>query len=143
MPDFKLYKAEKLCSRTAVNELFSTGFSKVAYPLRMVCKQTERNNGSPARFLITIPKKKIRKAVHRVLLRRRIRESYRLNRQLFVPQITLSGKYVDIAFLYLSSEIADYATIERKMCKLLEQLPSFLSDAAHEENAYEPIDTAG
>lgn len=72
--------------------------------------------------MITVPKKKIRKAVGRVLMRRRIREAYRLNRQLFVPQLEKSGKKIDIAFIYLASDLADYRVIERKMQHLLESL---------------------
>lgn len=76
MSEFSLRKAEKLCSRTAVDKLFASGTSAVAYPLRMVYQISDRSYGAPAQFMITIPKKKIRKAVGRVLLRRRIREAY-------------------------------------------------------------------
>lgn len=34
MSEFSLRKAEKLCSRTAVDKLFASGTSAVAYPLR-------------------------------------------------------------------------------------------------------------
>ena len=91
MPDFKMGKTEKLCSRTAIERLFASGESSVAYPLRMVTGESSRQAGAPAQFMITVPKKKIRKAVGRVLMRRRIREAYRLNRQLFVP---LGTKYI-------------------------------------------------
>ncbi len=115
-------KAEKLCSRSAIERLFAAGDSAVAYPLRMVTVLSGREAGATARFMITVPKKKIRKAVGRVLMRRRIREAYRLNRQLFVPQLEKSGKKIDIAFIYLASDLADYRVIERKMQHLLESL---------------------
>lgn len=72
-----------------------------------------------ARFMITVPKKKIRKAVGRVLLRRRVREAYRLNRNLLLPALDKSGMWVDIAFLYMDSNIASYNVIETKMRTLL------------------------
>lgn len=122
MPDFKMGKTEKLCSRTAIERLFASGESSVAYPLRMVTGESSRQAGAPAQFMITVPKKKIRKAIGRVLMRRRIREAYRLNRQLFVPQLEKSGKKIDIAFIYIASDFADYRVIERKMQHLLESL---------------------
>lgn len=122
MSEFSLRKAEKLCSRTAVDQLFAAGSSAVAYPLRMVYHISDRSYGAPAQFMITIPKKKIRKAVGRVLLRRRIREAYRLNRQCFLPALLESGKKIDIAFIYMHKEADDYARIEQKMIKLLDVL---------------------
>ena len=123
MSEFGLDKSEKLCHRSAVDALFTGGVSSVAYPLRMVCRVSDRDCGSDVQFLITIPKKRIRKAVGRVLMRRRIREAYRLNRS-FIGD--LGGKKVDIAFLYISNELSDYSRIERKMQKLLSSLTVIL-----------------
>jgi ribonuclease P protein component len=123
MSEFGLDKSEKLCHRSAVDALFAGGVSSVAYPLRMVCRVSDRNYGSDVQFLITIPKKRIRKAVGRVLMRRRIREAYRLNRS-FIGN--LGGKKVDIAFLYISNELSDYSRVERKMQKLLSSLTVIL-----------------
>ena len=70
----RLYKYEKLCSRTAINNIFQGGKSAICYPLRAAFSIVDAEE-TPAQFLITIPKKKIRKAVNRVLLRRRVREA--------------------------------------------------------------------
>ena len=67
MSEFSLHKTEKLCSRTAVNRLFAEGKPAKAYPLRAVYNESNRTYGAAAQFMITIPKKKIRKAVGRVL----------------------------------------------------------------------------
>ena len=75
MSELSLHKTEKLCSRTAVNRLFAEGKPAKAYPLRAVYNESNRTYGAAAQFMITIPKKKIRKAVGRVLLRRRVREA--------------------------------------------------------------------
>lgn len=114
----RLYKYEKLCSRTAINNIFQGGKSAICYPLRAAFSITCAEE-TPAQFLITIPKKKIRKAVNRVLLRRRVREAYRLNRNLLLPYLKEKNISLKIAFVYLSDEIADYALIEAKMQALL------------------------
>ena len=116
----RLYKSEKLCSRTAISKLFSDGRSVSAFPLRAVIRM-EENTGhrQHARFMISVPKKKIRKAVGRVLLRRRVREAYRLNRELLLPVLERCGMSVDIAFLYMDTNIANYQVIEAKMKAML------------------------
>ena len=74
-------------------------------------------------FLISIPKKRIRKAVGRVALRRRVREAYRLNRrQLLVPVLEQQGWGVDIAFVYLDNTPATYSVINEKMVNLLNRI---------------------
>lgn len=121
MQGLRLYKAEKLCSRTAVETLFAQGKGRIAYPLRAVYRV--RPAGHPAidaQFLITIPKKRLRHAVDRVRMRRRVREAYRLHRrQLLHPVLEQTQLAVDIAFVYLDNALAPYGTIENKMQQLL------------------------
>lgn len=120
--DFKLIKEEKLRSRTSVERLFSEGKSIMAFPLRAVYRLREPGEAS-AQFLITIPKKRIRKAVMRVTLRRRTREAYRLNRrEHLLEPLAESGYGVDIAFIYLDSTPAPYRVISDKVIYLLNRI---------------------
>ena len=120
--DYKLNKEEKLRSRTSVERLFSEGTSIMAFPLRAVYRLRQPGE-APAQFLITIPKKRIRKAVMRVTLRRRTREAYRLNRrELLLEPMAESGYGVDIAFIYLDSTPAPYSVISEKVTYLLRRI---------------------
>ena len=120
--DYKLRKDEKLCSRTAVEQLFGEGKSLMAFPLRAAYRL--RPHGEhPVQFLISIPKKRIRKAVGRVTLRRRVREAYRLNRrELLLAPLEQAGWGVDIAFVYLDNNPAPYSVINEKMMSLLSRI---------------------
>lgn len=120
----RLYKFEKLCSRSAINMVFSDGKSEISYPLRAVFRVTDAPmcGNTPAQFLITIPKKKIRTAVGRVLMRRRVREAYRLNREILLPVLAQYGKSIDMAFLYLDTQQLSYAIIESRMKSLLAKI---------------------
>ncbi len=120
--DYKLNKDEKLCSRTAVNRLFDEGKSLMAFPLRAAYRLRPAGD-HPVQFLISIPKKRIRKAVGRVTLRRRTREAYRLNRhQVLTPVLDELGLGVDIAFVYLDSNPAPYSVINDRMINLLTRI---------------------
>lgn len=130
MANFKLYKSEKLCSKIEIEKLYAKGTSLIAYPLRAVYLAVSAgNDGHPvaARFLISIPKKRIRHAVGRVLLRRRTREAYRLSRALLEP-VTSQGKTVLIGFNWVANEERDYATIEHSMRVLLGKIADAISD---------------
>lgn len=122
--DYKLNKDEKLTSRTAIELLFGEGKSLMAFPLRAAYRLRPRGE-HPVQFLISIPKKRIRKAVGRVALRRRVREAYRLNRrQLLFPALDEQGWGVDIAFVYLDSNLAPYSVINEKVTLLLQRIAS-------------------
>ena len=130
--DYKLHKEEKLCSRTAINNLFDEGKSLMAFPLRAAYR-LRPSGQQPVRFLISIPKKRIHKAVERVLLRRRTRESYRLNRnQLLVPALQQADCGVDIAVVYLDKTPAPYQVIDEKMISLLERIAKAAADHSPE-----------
>ena len=129
--DHKLKKDEKLCSRTAVERIFGEGKSLMAFPLRAAYRIRPIGD-HPVQFLISIPKKRIRKAVGRVALRRRVREAYRLNRHtLLTPVLEQSGQGVDIAFVYLDTSLAPYSVINEKVCSLLQRI----AEAATEQDS--------
>lgn len=121
MTSFRLYKKDKLCSAVAISRLFghdASAFSALAYPLRAVwADRGTRRGDAPLQFLISVPKKKLRHAVDRVKMRRRIREAFRLHRHEYaLPE----GTRADIVFVYLASDLVDYGKVERAMCRLLE-----------------------
>ena len=120
--DYKLKKDEKLCSRTAVERVFGEGKSLMAFPLRAAYRLRPIGD-HPVQFLISIPKKRIRKAVGRVTLRRRVREADRLNRrELLTPVLEQCSQGVDVAFVYLDTGPAPYSVINEKMCLLLQRI---------------------
>ena len=77
-------------------------------------------------MMVTVPKKKRRRAVDRVLLRRRIREAYRLNYG-FLRDIVEADETIatlSISFVYIHNDNLDYPLIETKMKSALVKLLS-------------------
>lgn len=140
-PRLTLRKGERLHHRTLVNALYSDGRGLYSYPLRLQWRALSREQleGSfrdevPAgidavQMMITVPKKRQRHAVDRVLMRRRIREAYRLNRhQLLDEAAASSGKAtVSMAFVYISDQKCSYRKIEKAMRTLLTLLAEALN----------------
>ena len=126
MKSLGLYKKEKLCSVVAIEQLFGVGgadFARLAYPLRMVARHNNRRSSdAPIQFLISIPKKRLRHAVDRVLMRRRTREAYRLLHRSFDFADDLR---LDVAFIYVANKLEPYSIVEKAMKKLLGALLEF------------------
>lgn len=96
--------------------------STSAYPLRMLWRVSPgRRSDAPVQFLVSIPKKKFKHAVDRVLLRRRVREAYRVNRQDFPTDPSL---LLDVAFIYTGRTAEPYRQIAAAMRRLLSRLPA-------------------
>ena len=130
MKGLRLYKKEKLCSTVAIEQLFSRSCgasSTLDYPLRAVWRDNRRRRSdAPVAFLISVPKKRLRHAVDRVQMRRRIREAYRLARPSWpMPE----GVRVDLAFVYVADRLMPYAAIERAMGKILAKIQKSLQPA--------------
>lgn len=142
MQRFRLPKSTKLCSPTAVERLFDREAAQgvVAYPLRAVWREnTTRTTGEPLQFMITVPKKKLRHAVDRVTMRRRIREAYRLARHSYQDSLP-EGKRIDMAIIFLGDKLIPYHIIERSVHKILSRVcgvtnvmaPTVTSPGSHE-----------
>lgn len=104
----------------AIDTLFgrsADSHSALAFPLRAVWRSNPgRRSDAPVQFMISVPKKRLRHAVDRVTMRRRIREAYRLLRdQHPMPE----GSRTDLAFVYVDSRLQPYAKVAAAMERLL------------------------
>ena len=123
MKGLRLYKKEKLCSEIAIDRLFSRSadtLSTICYPLRAVWRtDTERRSDSPIAFVISVPKKRLRHAVDRVSIRRRIREAFRLARHRFpLP----AGTKIDVAFVFVADHLKPYDSIAAAVDSILAKI---------------------
>lgn len=137
MNTLRLYKREKLCSVTAIDRLFARSegaHSFICYPLRVVWRDAAERRGGGMQFMITVPKKRLRHAVDRVAMRRRIREAYRLNRAL-IP--VAAGNRLDVAFVYVGDGLQPYRRIETAIVKALSRIESAFNTASHDTSAAE------
>lgn len=119
---YTLCKNERLYAEKRIESLFAGGNSFIAYPLRVVYTAREHNleNELPTVSILTsVSKKRFKRAVKRNRVKRLIREAYRLNKKELIEFAIQSGKSVDIAFLYLKSELPTYSEIEKAILKTI------------------------
>ncbi|MGL5013865.1 MAG: ribonuclease P protein component [Bacteroidales bacterium] len=120
--DLSLSKNERLCSKATIDKLFSNGDSFVQYPFRIVYTKESEVGDSGASIMVSVSKRRFKRANKRNLIKRRIKEAYRLNKSKLDPFIQGNQGSLAIAFLYLPKEILESEQIHRKMEESLEQL---------------------
>ena len=119
---YTLSKAERLSRKRDIDLLFAEGQSFIAYPLRVVYTVIEEQRSVPASILISVSKKKFKRAVKRNAVKRQIRESYRIRKQALFEPLQTTGRYLAIAFIFLEKELASNETMEKAMEKAIRLL---------------------
>jgi ribonuclease P protein component len=115
-------KAERLSSKKALEQLFEKGMSLSVNPVQIIWRLTEREYPFPAQMAVAVPKKNFKLAVTRNLLKRRIREAYRKNKNLIYDKLEGRGIRADLIIIYKGLEIYDYQTIEKAVSDSLKKL---------------------
>lgn len=123
---FALTKEERLAGETTVSNLFREGKSIMAYPFRVVWLSMPAREHAGVRILVSVPKKKLKRAVWRNSVKRRLREAYRLNKMALNEQATALNLELHLAFIWIPSEVLDYARIEKKMLESLHKLEDLI-----------------
>ena len=119
---YTLSKEERLSWKRYIDLLFQKGQSFVAFPLRVVFLPLDEELPARASILISIPKKKFKRAVKRNLLKRQVREAYRVRKYDLLEPLEAKNKSMLIAFLYLDKEIHPHTTMEKAMNKAIKVL---------------------
>lgn len=114
-----LTKQQRLKGELQISHLFKSGRHIIAYPLRICYLST---NSGINQMMVRVPKKIFKRAVKRNLLKRRIREAYRLNQDLLNDYTSQANTNVQIAFTYIASEVLPFEIIQKSVVKAFSKI---------------------
>lgn len=122
MSDFSFHSAERLKHRKLIEQAFKAGKVVKAYPLILIYQAVELPEDVPFQILFSVPKKRFKKAVDRNLLKRRMREAWRLNRKDFLTDLPAETEQHALLLIYTGKDIASFDRIQQKIITLLTRL---------------------
>ena len=111
-----LGKQERLKSKKLIEKLYAEGDSVKNFPLRMMYVQTVHTSEFPCQVGVSVAKRNYKLAVDRNRLKRLMRETYRLQKQIVYNN--LDRPYV-FMISYIGREEIKYEDLYLKMEKLL------------------------
>jgi ribonuclease P protein component len=115
-------KEERLCSRRVIRLLFSSGSTFYQKPFRVTWMQQRFEGNYPVRVMMSVPKYNFHRAVDRNLIRRRMKEAYRLNKQALYDHLRGNDFQLVVSISYTAKDIMAYDRIQAKIIILLQRL---------------------
>lgn len=95
----------------------------LAFPLRLVYLPVEAEVASErVSLLISVPKKRFRRAVKRNRVKRQVREAYRRNKHLLLDKLAEADKHLILGVIWLGDELISSAELEKRVQNLLQRL---------------------
>jgi ribonuclease P protein component len=114
---FTFSKAERLNKEKDIQELFDKGSSFYLFPFKVLTLPATENSSRVNQVLISVSRRIFKKAVDRNKLKRRVREAYRLQKEILLP-----APFQRIGFIYTHKEILTSAEISAKMVHALRKI---------------------
>lgn len=108
----KFSKAERLNNKKLIQELFEKGSSFYLFPFKVYTLRNPDQRFPSHQVLFSVSKKNFKRAVDRNLIKRRMREAFRLNKSIIV-----ASPKIQIAYIYSAKEILTFAQIQERLVK--------------------------
>lgn len=123
MGRYSFGKSEKLCSESIISRLFAEGRSFKVFPLRVFVLSID-TAAANAQVLISVPKKRVRKAHDRNRIKRLVREVYRLNKPELIENWKKDNRHFAIGLVWLAEKQIPFAELNTVMREVIAQLES-------------------
>ena len=132
MSELTLTRAERLRSLKMVRRLFEDGRSGFIYPVRYMWLLDEVSAEEDSNVavkvgtevLFSVPKRFLKRANKRNLVRRRAKEAYRLGKATMIAKV--GDRHLSIALVYSTKKIHEYKTINHAVERILAEISSNL-----------------
>jgi len=115
-------KEERLSSKKEIELLFNEGAAFYANPFRIIYLKKEESASFGASILISVPKRRFKRAVKRNRVKRLVREAYRLNNSNLKILLDEKATKLLIAFIFVGIEVPNYDLVEQSVQKAINEL---------------------
>ena len=112
MGKLTFHKKERLSSKKLIQELFEKGSSFYLFPFKVFFMPNPDQASDGHQVVISVSKRNFKRSVDRNLIKRRVREGYRLNKTL----LSTNNKLL-IAYIYSVKEILPSVQIHDRLVK--------------------------
>ena len=128
MGSFSFGKDEKLCSQRLIGELFLSGSTFLCFPLKVVWKVELLETPHPAQVVFSVPKRLFKRAHDRNLLKRQMRETYRVRKHKLYELLSSNGKKIVFMLVYIAKEKVEFKQLENAMNKVIAKFGKNLAE---------------
>lgn len=133
-------KSERLSGKKLLGEIHREGKAVKAFPFILLYKPCSFESAVPAKLAISIPKRKVKKAVDRNRMRRQVREVYRVEKPTLYTVLTGGDVQLGMLIIFVGYESSvDSNLVKEKISTLIARLSNEISGdyqakENHEEN---------
>jgi len=115
-----LKKSERLKSTILIGQLVNSGHSFTVMPFKTYWKiTTNTDHEQQARIAVIVPSKNFKRSVDRNLIKRRMREAYRINKHDLCQYLSYHHLQLMFVLLYLPRTIYSFQQIEKSIRKII------------------------
>lgn len=125
---FTLHKEERVTRRKVIEELFATGKTFSAYPLRVFYLLKKRSgseeelSNAPLQFGVGVSKRYFKKAVDRNRVKRLLRETYRTQKPELLEAVSQKSASLQVFAIFTGKELPLFDDLREKVGSALRRL---------------------
>ena len=127
--DRRFRKSERLHLRDDIDKIFKDGKTTKSYPILSKYRVTS-DDENLVRILVSVPKRRVKKASDRNRIKRHIRETYRLLKPSFTGEELPDNKGLHVALILTGSDHPAPTEIRLAVSKIFENIFSELKTSA-------------